>query len=215
MPELENHGGNAPVCTNIVPGRLCRLLPACLLFAFVSPALAWEAIERTSNYSISGATGPALYASIGERGPMLGGGRRTIATTNWELKWSRKYAPHGDACTLVSATPFLTITTTLPKPGEKLSGPAAARWKTFIDGVAAHEKVHALAIRAMADRITSDTFGLTVDKDPQCRAIRGAVLTLVKAANEKYRADSRAFDKIEMAKGGNVQRLILELVNGR
>jgi predicted secreted Zn-dependent protease len=155
-----------------------------------------------------------LYASIGESGPLIGT-TRTIALTSWELKWSRTYEPQGNACALVSAKPFLIITTTLPKPKAKLNDPAARLWKTFIDGIAAHEKVHAADIRAMTDGIISATVGLTIQNDPQCKLIRAEVLKLVSAANEGYKAKSRAFDRAEMADGGNVHALILGLVNGR
>jgi predicted secreted Zn-dependent protease len=186
------------------------------LFVLAVPAQAadWQPRERVKHYPISGATAPELYAAIGESGPLIGK-VRTIALTEWELKWRRDYQPDGPACVLKSALPFLTITTTLPKPKSKLGDPAARLWKVFIDGIAAHEKVHAADIRAMTDRIIAATVGLTVENDPQCKLIRAEVLKIVKAANEAYKAKSRAFDRVEMAKGGNVQLLILGLINGQ
>jgi predicted secreted Zn-dependent protease len=192
---------------------------AAFALAFISAVLPAQAasftpVERIITYPISGATGPALYAAIGERGPPIGK-TRTIALTSWDLKWSRKYEALGSSCVLVSAKPFLTIATTLPKPAAKLREPAARLWKTFADGIAAHERVHAADISAMTDGIIAATVGLTVQNDPQCKKIRAEVLKLVTAANEAYKARSRAFDRAEMAEGGNVQRLILGLVNGR
>lgn len=187
---------------------------ALAVLAFPAHAADWQPVELGKPYAISGSTGPELYASIGEKGPLIGQ-TRTIAVTTWELKWSRKYQPEGRACRLASAKPFLTVTYALPKPASKLADPAARLWKTFIDGIAAHEKVHAADIRAMVDGIIAATVGLTVPKDPDCKLIRAEVLKLVTAANEEYKAKSRAFDRVEMGEGGNVQRLILGLVNGR
>ena len=167
-----------------------------------------------SHYAVSGATGAELYFSIGEKGPLIGT-VRTIALTNWDLKWRRDYQPDGTACVLKSALPFLTITTTLPKPAAKLPATAARHWKTFIDGITAHEKVHGQDIVAMTEEIIAGTVGLRQENDPGCKAIRTEVLKRVTAANEAYKAKSRAFDQAEMSDGGNVHRLILALVNSR
>ena len=139
--------------------------------------------------------------------------RRTIALTEWDLKWRRDYQPEGSACVLKSALPFLTITTTLPKPKAKLSGDAARRWQAFFDGISAHEAVHGADIVAMTEQIISQTVGLRVDNDAGCTAIRAEVLKRVQAAADDYKAKSRAFDRVEMGDGGNVHRLILALVN--
>jgi predicted secreted Zn-dependent protease len=191
-----------------------RFVFALAVLAVPAHAADWKPVERVKRYSISGATAPELYAAIGISGPLIGK-VRTIALTEWDLKWRRDYRPDGTACVLKSAKPFLTITTTLPKPAANLLDPTARLWKAFIDGIAAHEKVHAADISAMTDGIIAATAGLTVQNDPHCKLIRAEVLKIVKAANEDYKARSRAFDQVEMAKGGNVQLLILGLVNGR
>jgi predicted secreted Zn-dependent protease len=187
---------------------------ALAILAFPAQAADWQPVERIKHYAISGTTAPELYASIGESGPLIGK-TRTIALTNWDLKWRRDYQAEGSACVLKSAVPFLTITTSLPKPKARLSGAAARLWAVFVDGIAAHEKVHGGDIVTMVDDIIAATVGLRVENDPQCKLIRTEVLRLVTAANEAYKAKSRAFDKIEMSDGGNVHRLILGLVNGR
>ncbi len=185
-----------------------------LTFALLLLALPAHAGTIIKTYPISGATGPALYASIGDKGPLLGGGRRAMAFTNWDLKWKRNYVPIGNTCTLASAAPHLTITINLPKPATTLTGADAAHWKTFITGIEAHEQVHAAAIRTMVETITRETVGLTQDNDPQCKSIRKSVLAKAQSANETYKATSRAFDKVEMGAGGNVNGLVLGLVNG-
>jgi predicted secreted Zn-dependent protease len=175
----------------------------------------WQPQEVVKPYAISGATPIELYESIGASGPVIGEGRRTIAVTRWDLKWRRDYQPDGTACVLSSALPFLTITYALPKPKAKLPENVARLWKTFIDGIAVHEKVHGQDIIAMVDGIIAQTVGLRIENDPDCKLVRTEVLKRVEAANEAYKAKARAFDQVEMSKNGNVQRLILELVNGR
>jgi predicted secreted Zn-dependent protease len=193
-----------------------RAVLALALAVSVLPAQAASVtpIERTATYSISGASPIDLYTSIGESGPLIGA-TRAIAHTNWALKWRRDYQPDGTTCVLKSAKPFLTITTTLPKPKVKLTGGTARLWKTFIDGIAAHERAHGADIVAMADEIIAATAGLRVENDPGCKRIRAEVLKRVEAANAAYKAKARAFDQVEMSKNGAVQQLILGLVNGR
>jgi len=183
----------------------------------VTPAAArdWQPQEEVKPYAISGTSPIELYESIGANGPVIGEGRRTIAVTRWDLKWRRDYRPDGSACTLKSALPFLTITYALPKPKAKLPENAARLWKTFSDGIAAHEKVHGQDVIAMVDTIIAETVGLRIESDPGCNLIRAEVLKRVEDANEAYKAKARAFDQVEMSKNGNVQQLILALVNGK
>ena len=191
-------------------------LPAALalLLAFAPSARAeWRATEVVKTYAISGATGAALYASIGERGPQIrGGASRAIALTGFDLKWRRDYRADGSACVLASALPFLTITTSLPKPAGPLPAAVAARWKVFIEGIAAHEAHHGALIRAMVDDIAAVTVGYRQENDPACKAIRKAVETPIREAFERYKARTAAFEQAEMAQGGPVHRLILDLI---
>ena len=200
----------------LIAGGRIVLAAATLAFAALpGRAQEWKASEVVKPYSVSGTTGIALYESIGAKGPSTSLGSRAIAHTTWDLKWSRKYEPQADgSCRLVAAKPFLTITYTLPKAG-KLAEPTAGLWKTFVDGIAAHEKVHGKMIREMVDGIIATTIGLTVPGDPKCQKIRKEIEKPLIAARDAYRAKSRDFDKVEMSEGGNVHRLILGLVNGR
>ena len=186
-----------------------------MLALFATPAIAadWQAKHVVKTYGISGSTPIELYTSIGEAGPVIGQGRRTIALTEWDLKWRRDYQPDGSACVMKSALPFLTITTTLPKPKAKLSGDVGRRWQGFIAGITAHEAVHGADIVAMTQQIITETVGLRMENDAGCKAIRAEVLKRVQKAADDYKAKSRAFDQVEMGNGGNVQHLILQLVN--
>jgi len=188
---------------------------AALLAALPSAALAeWKPVERVEPYAISGRTGPALYASIGERGPKAGVGR-AIAFTNFKLTWQRDYQPQPDgACTLVSARPKLIISYHLPKPSEKLPEPVATNWKVFAEGVRKHEAVHGEMIIAMVEEIEAFTVGLSVPDDPACKKIRTRMTERLDQISRAQRQKSRDFDRVEMSDGGNIHQLILAFVNG-
>lgn len=191
---------------------LRALTIAGILLAGSTPAAAWKANESTNYYAISGTTGKALYQSIGRKGPVISGNRRTIAITNWDLKWRRDYQAQGSSCKLVSALPFVTITYTLPKPAQKLTGSAAQKWARFSKGIQAHEKVHGDLVKELANRIIEATVGLTVENDNGCKKIREEVLRRVKTEFEIYKLDNSAFERSEMGAGGNVRDLVLGLV---
>ncbi|MEP9386726.1 DUF922 domain-containing protein [Mesorhizobium sp. KR9-304] len=190
------------------------LLAACLASAPVAAQAEWKPVEKIEPYSITGKTGPELYASIGEHGPKAGIGR-AIAFTNFKLTWSRDYRPQTDgACTLVSARPKLIISYHLPKPSEKLPAPIAANWQTFIDGVRRHERVHGEMIVAMVREIEAFTVGLSVPGDPNCKKIRARMTERLAQISQTQRQKSRDFDRVELSEGGAVHQLILNLVNG-
>ncbi|MCO5162923.1 MAG: DUF922 domain-containing protein [Mesorhizobium sp.] len=185
-----------------------------ILIPAAASAQDWQAKEVVKTYAVSGATGPELYASIGENGPKIGP-TRTIAVTNYDLRWRRNYVPEGTACRLVSAIPFLTITYTLPKPSSRLPTATETLWKAFADGIRAHEKVHGDYVRQMTQDILDTTVGMVVENDPGCRKIKEQVKKPILDAGLAYKARNRSFEEAEMAKGGNVHQLILALVNGR
>jgi predicted secreted Zn-dependent protease len=174
----------------------------------------WQAVENVKTYAITGRSGPELYASIGERGPKVGGLLRTIAHTSFKLTWSRKYEARGDACILASAVPKLAITYTLPKPARQLPPSTRMHWETFIDGVKRHELVHGDFIKEMVREIEVASVGLTVPADPQCRKIKTELTRRLGDLSRAQRQKSRDFDKIELSEGGNIHQLILNLVNG-
>jgi predicted secreted Zn-dependent protease len=189
-----------------------------LAIALTSPPTAahaeWQAVETVKPYTISGKSGPELYASIGERGPKASIGR-AIAYTDFKLTWQRKYEPQNGACTLVSARPKLIITYKLPKPAEKLPAATNELWEKFSAGVSAHEKVHGEFIVDMVKAIEAATVGLSVPDDPECRKIRTEMTKRLSALSLAQRQKSRDFDEVELSDGGAVHQLILNLVNGR
>ncbi|WP_157015126.1 DUF922 domain-containing Zn-dependent protease [Mesorhizobium xinjiangense] len=189
-----------------------------LIFAVIALAAAparadWQAVERVEPYAISGQSGIALYRSIGENGPKVGIGR-VVAYTTFDLKWSRDYREEAGACRLAAARPHLIFIYKLPKPSGPLPAATKRSWDTFIDGIAAHERVHGEIIVDMVKKIEAFSVGLAVANDPGCRKVRQVLKKRLVQLSQEQRARSREFDRVEMSEGGNVHRLILGLVNG-
>lgn len=196
-----------------VPVLLLVLCLQCLAGS-AARAEAWRPGQRIVTYAIDGATGIALYRSIGERGPQLAG-RRVIAHTHYELLWTRRYRPRPDgSCILAVAVPHLTVVTTLPKAPARLSPAVAASWHRFITGITEHERFHGNEIVAMVRRIEAFSVGLSAPSDPGCRTVRARLQAYVIETVADHEAASRAFDKTEWGEGGAMRKLVLELVNG-
>jgi len=189
-------------------------LTASLFLATGAAATDWQAVEQVVPYAVTGTTGLEIYRSIGENGPKLGAGR-VIAHTGFKLTWTRKYERQGRACVITVNRPKLVITYTLPKLKTKLSGPVKERWNTFIAGVTAHEKVHGDFIKELVRDIEAMSVGMRVEDDPDCTKIRPQLQARLGELSKAERARSRDFDKEEMSDGGNVHRLILQLVDPR
>ena len=170
-----------------------------LATCFASPPLTaradWQAVEKVANYAIAGKTGAELYASIGERGPKVGGGTRAIAYTNFTLTWTRKYEPQEGACVLVSARPKLTITYTLPEPSGRLPASLAGELADLQCRHARprkdpwrHHQGHGQADRGLDRR--PDRYG-----DPKCSKIRAEMKKRPAALSLAQRQRSKEFDQ--------------------
>lgn len=175
----------------------------------------WAPTEQVKNYTVSGSSAIELYSQIGEKGPLVGGGMRTIAHTDFKLLWSRKYEPQPDgSCMLVSAKPSLTLIYTLPRAG-KMPDSLKAKWQVFADGVRRHERHHGEMIVEMVKEIEAVSVGLSAPDDPKCARIRQDLTVKLGEISNRNRERHRDYDKVEMNNGGNVQQLILNLVNER
>ena len=192
--------------------RLCLSLAALLALPLAARA-DWKPVEKVETHAISGQSGPELYQSIGENGPKLGV-VRAIAHTNFKLTWTRDYQARAGACVLVSARPKLIVTYTLPSPSAPLPPAVQKNWEVFIAGVSAHEKVHGETIVDMVRKIEAATVGLSVADDPKCSKIRVEMTKRLSELSQAQRHASRDFDRVEFGQGGNLQKLILALVNG-
>jgi len=184
--------------------------------ALAQPALAWEAVEQVRTYPVSGQSGPELYKSIGENGPVISGNRRTIAHTTFELTWRRDYRERADgSCVIARNIPKLIITYTLPKPLGPVPAGVASSWKRFYDGLAKHERVHGQYIIEMVQAIEDVSVGLSAPNDPGCHKVRAELQRHLKRLSDEQRARGRDFDRVEMGDGGAVQQLVLGLLTGR
>lgn len=178
-----------------------------------TPKPTWQPIEQVQTYAITGDSGIDLYASIGERGPMIGSQVRTIAHTTFKLTWTRRYEPQPDgACKITTNIPRLVIIYTLPKPASPLAADLKKKWDVFIAGIRRHENVHGETIVSMVKEIERVSVGLTAANDPKCSRIRTDLQAKLGDISRAQRQAGVDFDKIEMGEGGNVQKLILALV---
>ena len=87
-------------------------------------------------------------------------------------------------------------------------------WDTFVEGIAAHEKVHGDIIVDMVRAIEATSVGLTAPSDPDCQKVRAELQSRLGPLSQEQRRRSREFDVEEMRDGGNVHQLVLALVNG-
>jgi predicted secreted Zn-dependent protease len=196
--------------------RLALLLALGTQPAFaVAAGPAWQAIEKTQTYAISGSSGAELYASIGMNGPVIGGGRvRAIAYTDFKLTWQRVYENPDGACVLAAARPKLIITYRVPKPAGPLPAPVKASWERFFNGIIIHERHHGDIIRAMVRKIEKESIGIRFENDPKCQKVRAELTRRLGAISRAERQENVDFDRKEMGNGGTVHQLILALVNG-
>ncbi|WP_370881116.1 DUF922 domain-containing Zn-dependent protease [Rhizobium mesoamericanum] len=196
-----------------VKAGLVRWLLAASVLQPIEARAEWQPVEQVKTYAVTGSSGAALYDSIGERGPELGGAR-AVAHTTFKLTWTRKYERRGNACVLAVARPKLIITYTLPKPATKLPTATQVSWATFIAGIEKHERVHGDYIKEMVRDIEAMSVGLSADDDPECSKIRLELTKRLGELSARQRQQGRDFDKVEMSEGGNIRRLVLQLVNG-
>lgn len=194
------------------------LVAAVAMVAWLGASMAaandWKTAEIVRTYAISGRTGAELYASIGRNGPKAAGGQRVIAHTSFRLTWTRDYQPRDGSCALVSALPRLTVTYALPRPTTTLAPAVRASWERFIAGVRDHERRHGAMIEDLVRQIETASVGLTVADDPGCTKIRTELTRRLATLSAAHQQRNRDFDRVELSNGGNVQQLILALVNG-
>jgi predicted secreted Zn-dependent protease len=103
-------------------------------------------VERVSRqtYLVYGSTMTELRSYLNANGPTAADdNRRYDGVTNWNLQWSMRYQ-RGEACSIANATIVIDIVQILPEPAtpEGLSPAALARWRTFAEALALHERGH-------------------------------------------------------------------------
>jgi predicted secreted Zn-dependent protease len=175
----------------------------------------WKPFEKIERYAISGQSELALYQSIGEKGPMVRGGKvRAIAYTDFKLTWKRAYENINGGCVIAENRPNVSIIYRFPKPTGKLSPSVKANWNRFEEGIEAHERQHGQFIVSMVNRMVAETVGLSAENDPTCKKVRAELTRRMGAAFKEKSGKDAAFDKTEMGDGGNVRRLVMTFVYG-
>lgn len=175
----------------------------------------WKPTEKIERYAISGQSELDLYKSIGEKGPMVRGGKvRAIAYTDFKLTWTRRYEKQNGGCRIAENTPNVTIIYRFPKPAGKLAPAVKARWDTFEAGIETHERQHGRFIMEMVTRMVAETSGLSAANDPSCKKVRAELTRRLGAAFKEKSGKDAAFDKAEMGDDGTVRRLVMTFVYG-
>lgn len=204
--KLQDCGSNVKRRSNRRANLAIWLTSALLIWA-PSLSAAAEPVEKVMTYTITGETPLELYRSIGSSGP-----NGAIAQTQYKLTWQRLFDERGGDCYLVHARPKLTITYLYPKPASALTGEAKRRWDVFIAGVKRHEVQHGVMIREMTKDTQASFAGLMAKNDPTCRKIKAKVTSLINAAADTHKANSRRFDEAELGPGGPVHGLVRTFV---
>lgn len=176
----------------------------------------WKPTEKIERYAISGQSELDLYKSIGDKGPMVRGGKvRAIAYTDFKLTWTRRYENDASGgCRIAENTPNITIIYRFPKPAGKLSPSVKANWNTFEAGIETHERQHGQFIMQMVRRMVAETSTLSAANDPSCKKVRTELTRRMGAAFKEKSGKDAAFDKAEMGDGGTVRRLVMTFVYG-
>lgn len=196
------------------------ILALAVLLAATAPVAAeepngWKPVVKIERYAISGDSELALYQSIGEKGPLVRGGKvRAIAYTDFKLTWKRRYENSAGGCVIAENTPNVTIVYRFPKPAGKLAPSVKANWDRFEAGIEAHERRHGDFIISMVNRMITETLGLSAANDPSCKKVRADLTRRMGAAFKDKSGKDAAFDKEEMGDGGTVRRLVMTFVYG-
>lgn len=191
--------------------RLGLGLPLALAASLALTAEASATVKvktKTVNYSITGKSGEALLDQMDRRGPKHGFLTRAIAQTGYSIDWAVDWRERAGTCRVADATATLSITYTFPKISGAVSPDLRRRWTRFMAGVHRHEETHGRIARQMVRAAERSIAGLSVKNDAGCRKTRAEVKRRVDRIYEEYEARQFAFDRVEHAEGGNVDRLV-------
>lgn len=168
---------------------------------------------QTKHYSIYGATGAELYASMVKRGPRSGYTAKAIANTHSRFVWNESFKSTGDACR-VMVRPTLTIIYTYPKPENAVSPALKRSWNRFMASVRKHEEKHGRVARTMFESSARSLRQLSTSGDPSCARTRAEFKRRTAEAFRVFEERQKTFDKVEHQYGGNVDRIVKALKAG-
>ena len=193
-----------------------RLRLVCAIALVLAAGLPAQATTKTTvkivNYPIAGTTGQALVDAMDRNGPKQGMLARAIAQTQYVIQWELLWRQTGKACRLRSATAHLSIDYRYPTLSRKVSPALSRRWSTFMTGVRRHEQTHGRLARQMATEADRAVTGVAFSNDPTCAKSVREVERIVGGVYAEYEVRQQRFDRTEHRDGGNVDRLVENLL---
>ncbi|GGD18094.1 DUF922 domain-containing Zn-dependent protease [Aureimonas glaciei] len=147
-----------------------------LILAVVLPASAADIRQKTTYFTVRGATLEELDRDLDRKGPLMSatGSRHPGATT---VKFGGKvtYKPEDGSCHVDSTALTLHVTETVPKWARPKAATAttAIIWKTLSDDIARHEAQHANIARGYVKKMESALRNLA--PEPDCDAMQARV----------------------------------------
>ena len=199
-----------------VPARKLSVLPTCAAALAVAGGLCFvgsaeasvEVKVKTSSYRISGQNGAALLQAIALNGPGRGATAHFIAQTTYNVRLNFDLQKAARSCHFANVSAVLTITYTYPEVSSPMSADFRDRWNRFMSGVRKHEETHGRIAREMAAAAERQLNDLSSPGDPSCRKTRAEGKRRVASVYAAYEARQNKFDRVEHAKGGNVEGLV-------
>lgn len=188
-------------------GRLVRTLVAVLFFASACatpsassmvtiPSIAWPSDTQVRWYDVEASSAAALRVMLSLKGPIDTTGARHDAFTEWYVTWHPAF-PHAEGgCSTGPVVTSVRVRITLPRWNAPWGTPTEllARWRTYLDALAAHELGHReKALEAAADIEA----GLpSLDPMPTCAQMELVANQLAHQILERYRQADRDYDEL-------------------
>lgn len=154
-----------------------------------------DAGTKTSYYTVFGNTKSQIAGQIHSCSPVVSGGARYAASTDYVINWTFQFQNDATGnCLITTANVGVGIGTILPswQSTPTTSAGTPASWNTFIANLDRHEEGHASLDRQYAGQILNmlQNFPLTscdnIQSDANARA--KAIVTQLDQANEQYDA---------------------------
>lgn len=169
-----------------------------LVLAAILPASAADIRQKTTYFTVRGATLEELDRDLDRKGPLMAatGSRHPGAT---EVKFGGKvtYKPADGSCTVDSTALTLHVTETVPKWARPKSASVttAIIWKTLSDDIARHEAQHANIARTYVKKMESALRNLAPERD--CDAMQARVDEITARYLAWHQQAQAQFDVIE------------------
>ncbi len=168
---------------------------------------------KTDYYSVKGSTGSNLLSQMNKRGPKHGWWARSIAQTRYTTSWGASWRHRDGACRAFKAPVELSVTFVYPRLDGAVSATLKKRWNGFMTGVTKHEKYHGDLARKMVFAVEKEILSTNLKtSDTNCRGMKQLLGKRVDSVMNDYERRQKAFDRTEHRDGGNVDKLVLNLI---